>query len=295
MLNLPRRLLAPLALIVAATVWGVLWYPYRILEAAGLSGSLSSLLTYLVGLIGILVFYPPRRPWPKGDRLLLAAVALSTGWTNLAYVLAVIQGEIMRIMLLFYLAPLWTVVFARLLLGERAGAWGWLVIGMALSGAGIMLYEPSGGLPLPTTVAEWLGLSAGVCFALSNVLARKLSHVTTHRRSVWIFSGVILIALGPVLAESDPVGHVVALGLSDWGLVLLTGVLLVTATFCVQYGISHTPANRAIVILLTELVAAAFFSWYWAGEEMTMKEWLGGALIVAATLVSGKLEDRKDG
>jgi drug/metabolite transporter (DMT)-like permease len=68
----------------------------------------------------------------------------------------------------------------------------------------------------------------------------------------------------------------------------------VLATFSVQFGLSHTPANRAIVILLTELVAAAFFSWYWADEAMGLKDWLGGALIVAASLVSGKLEDRKD-
>ena len=72
-------------------------------------------------------------------------------------------------------------------------------------------------------------------------------------------------------------------------------VLLVLATMSVQYGLSHTPANRAIVILLTELVVAAISSWYWAGEEMTLREWLGGALIVAASVVSGKLEEKTDG
>jgi drug/metabolite transporter (DMT)-like permease len=286
----PSRL-APLALVVAATIWGIVWYPYRLLEQAGLSGSLSSLLTYLVALAIMLAVYPPRRPWPTDRRGLLLVVALTAGWTNLAYVLAVIDGEIMRVLLLFYLAPLWTVLFSRVLLGERAGAWGALVMVMALAGAFVMLYHPGSPLPLPENTAEWLGLSAGVTYAFSNVLTRRLQSVPTQRRSVWIFAGVLLICLLPATGEGDVAGLVASLGLADWALVALTGALLVAATLTAQYGLAHTPANRAIVILLAELVAAAFFSWYWADEAMTAREWLGGALIVAAGLFSGKLEE----
>jgi drug/metabolite transporter (DMT)-like permease len=285
-----RRLLAPLALVVAATIWGIVWYPYRLLGAAGLSGSQASLLTYLVALAIMLAAYPSRRPQPGGDRRLLLAVALTAGWTNLAYVLAVTGGEIMRVLLLFYLAPLWTLLFARLLLGERPGAWGGLVMVMALAGAFVMLYHPGSPLPLPANAAEWLGLSAGVTYALSNVLTRRLQAVPTQRRSVWIFSGVLLICLVPATGEGDLAALAAALRPADWALLALTGVLLVAATLTAQYGLAHTPANRAIVILLTELVAAAFFSWYWAGEVMTLREWLGGALIVAAGLFSGKME-----
>ncbi|OIO78492.1 MAG: hypothetical protein COS39_06130 [Hydrogenophilales bacterium CG03_land_8_20_14_0_80_62_28] len=290
-----RRPLASLALLVAACVWGVAWYPYRLLAEAGLTGSQSSLLTYAVALAIMLAISPPRRPWSSANRPLLLAVALAAGWTNLAYVLAVIQGEIMRVMLLFYLAPLWTVLFARLILAEKAGAWGWLVIVMAMLGAVVMLYDLDGGLPFPANMAEWLGLSAGFTFALSNVLARKLKQVPTERRSVWIFAGVLLIALLPVAGEGDLAARLAALTGFDWTLVVLTGGLLVLATFSVQYGLAHTPANRAIVILLTELVAAAFFSWYWAGEAMGVQEWLGGALIVAASLISGRMDNETDG
>ncbi len=285
-----RRPPAPLALIVAACVWGVAWYPYRLLAEAGLSGSQSSLLTYAVALVIMLAIYPPRRPWPSDNRLLLFAVAMAAGWTNLAYVLAVIRGEIMRVMLLFYLAPLWTVPFARLILAEKAGVRGWLVIAMSLLGAVVMLYDLDGGLPFPTNMAEWLGLSAGFTFALSNVLVRKLKEVPTERRSVWIFAGVLLIALLPVTGEGNLAVRLVVLTGFDWWLVVLTGALLVLVTFSVQYGLAHTPANRAIVILLTELVVAAFFSWYWAGEIMGIQDWLGGALIVAASLISGNME-----
>lgn len=290
MLMLPRHWLAPIALVVAATIWGIVWYPYRLLESAGLSGSLASLLTYLVAMAIIVFAYPHRKYWPSGNRGLLLVVALTAGWTNLAYVLAVIDGEIMRVLLLFYLAPLWTVLFARLLLGERAGPWGVLVVAMSLAGAIVMLYLPGTSIPLPENTAEWLGLSAGVTYALSNVLARRLKLVSTQRRSAWIFAGVLLLSLFPATGGGDAPVLVAALSVAEWGLVAITGVLLVVATLTAQYGLAHTAANRAIVILLTELVAAAFFSWLWAGETMSPREWLGGGLIVAASLISGKLE-----
>lgn len=283
------NLRAPLSLLVAAITWGLVWYPYRLLEQAGVSGTLASLITYLAGLLIVSVLYRDR--WrPAGlPHAGLLAVALAAGWTNLAYVLAVIQGEIMRVMLLFYLAPLWTIVFAHYLLGERLNVRGYLLVALSLAGAYIMLSDMD-GLPLPANPAEWLGLSAGIGFALSNVLSRRLRDVPAETRAFWIFAGVVLITAPPLAWEGGGWSRTLALTPGDWGLLLATGALLVLATMTVQYGLARLPANRAIIILLLELVVAAFASWLLAGETMGTREWLGGALIVAASLLSAKLE-----
>jgi drug/metabolite transporter (DMT)-like permease len=279
-------LLAPGALLVAAGVWGLVWFPYRLLEALGLSGSVASLLTYGLGLIP-LALVAWRRAWPAPEqRLWLLATALFAGWTNLSYVLAVIQGEVMRVMLLFYLAPLWTLVFARLILGERAGRAGLAVIGLSLAGAMVMLYQ-GGGLPLPANGAEWLGLSSGIGFALTNVLTRKTRDVPIETRALWVFLGVSLIALAFSLAETVPAHTaILAAETSTWLMAAGITLALLLATFTVQYGLSHVPANRAVVILLFELVVAALSSRWLAGEVMDAREWVGGAMIVAATLFS---------
>jgi len=65
---------------------------------------------------------------------------------------------------------------------------------------------------------------------------------------------------------------------------------LLAVHLVVQYGLTHASANRAIVILLSELVVAALASWLLAGEYMGLKEWAGGALIVLASLFSGHME-----
>jgi uncharacterized membrane protein len=84
--------------------------------------------------------------------------------------------------------------------------------------------------------------------------------------------------------------HVVfSLAPRDWLLVAVIGVSLLLATFMVQYGLARTPANRAIVILLSELVVAAIASRWLADEAMNPREWIGGAMIVAATLFTVKM------
>ncbi len=56
-----------------------------------------------------------------------------------------------------------------------------------------------------------------------------------------------------------------------------------------QYGLTHISANRAIVIYLFELVVTAVAAWLLADEVLTLKEWCGGILIVAAGLLSDRM------
>lgn len=283
--------LVPVSLLVAATTWGLIWYPYRLLEQVGVSGGLASLVTYALALAMVSTL-PRARSWRAGPRGVLLGVALSAGWTNLAYVLAVIDGEIMRVMLLFYLAPLWTLPFAYLILGERPNAWAYLLVILSVAGAYIML-AGAGAPPLPANQAEWLGLSAGIGFALSNVLSRRLGDLPAETRAAWIFAGVALIAIPLVAMQGQAGAKLAGLAGDTWLLLALTGALLVLATLTVQYGLARLPANRAIVILLVEVPVAALASWGLAGETLSAREWLGGGMIVVASLLSGKVEEPK--
>lgn len=289
-----QKLLAVSGLLSGAVVWGLIWYPYRLLAEAGVSGSLSSLLTYIVALaLGLILFHGAFSQLRRSGWLPVL-IGISAGWTNLAYVLAVIDGEIMRVLLLFYLSPFWTVILARLLLREKPILAGYGVMVLSLAGAVVMLWRPEFGLPLPQNRAEWLGLSAGLMFALSNVLARKAHHLDVQTKSVSIWLGVALLSLLPVLWAPAEASPLINLPPSGWLWLLLIGGAIFCITLTVQYGLSHTPANQAIVIFLFELVVAAVSSYFLAGEAMSAQEWLGGAMIVAASLFSGKLEHQHE-
>lgn len=282
--------LAIVSLLTAALVWGLIWFPYRALNAAGVGGALASFLTYFLALLPGLALSRGRRTQIARSAWLLAAIALAAGWCNLAYVLATIRGEVMQVMLLFYVAPLWTVLFARVLLGEKPGQAGYFVMALALGGAIIMLGRTGVELPLPRSGAEWLGLSSGMAFALANVLSRKARHVDVAVRSLSVWAGVSLVALPVMLLIEDPARSLWALDAYAWLLVVLLAVVIFSVNLVVQYGLANTGANQAIVIFLSELVFAAVGSYVLASEAMTWRQWLGGAMVVAATLYSGRLQ-----
>jgi drug/metabolite transporter (DMT)-like permease len=274
------------ALLTGALVWGLIWYPYRILRDAGIGGIPATTLTYAVALvIAVLVW----RPWPTrpAHPWLMVFLALAAGGCNLGYVMATITGEVMRVLLLFYLAPLWTVLLSRMLLGERLNRFGAFVILLSLTGAATMLWRPQTGIPLPRDAADWMGLGAGVCFALYNVLSRRVRDVPVDQRVMVSFAGVFVIGL--ILGGVELPATLAAPG-SAWLLVGMTGVLLLAVNLVVQFGLANTPANQAIVIMLSEVGFAAASSWLLAGEVLGLQEWAGGAMIVAASLFTTKME-----
>ena len=279
-----------LALLGGAAIWGLLWYPYRLLEQAEVSGPVATALTYVIALLlGLALFRKNLRKSRilRGKPQLLLWIGLCAGWTNLAYVLGVIHGEIMRVMLLFYLAPLWTIIFSRLLLHEVLSLHGYLVIAFSLAGAIVMLWQPQHGFALPSSYGDWMGLSAGFMFALSNVLSRMDQAHGIQLKSLAVWMGVTLIAFSYSLFLPPPsLGSIPA---DIYLLMLGVGLVVFALSVVVQYGLTHVPANRAIVIMLFELVIAALGAYLLAGEVMTAREWIGGAMIISASLFSSRM------
>ncbi len=288
-----EKLLAVSGLLSGAVIWGLIWYPYRLLEQMGVNGALSSFATYLIPLLLGFTLYAKRLQVRRMPPVLLL-LGLTSGWTNLAYVLAVIDGEVMRVLLLFYLSPLWTVMLSRLVLNERLRFHGYLVMALSFSGAVVMLWRPSLGMPLPQSAAEWMGLSAGLTFAATNVLSRHAEDFDIGLKSLSVWAGVSLLSLLALASHPSTFAVLPALSFSGWMWLLLISILIFTVTLTVQYGLARVPANQAIVIFLFELVVASLTSYLLAGEVMTLQEWLGGAMIVAASLFSGKLEACQD-
>ena len=280
-----QNFFAIFGLLFGAFCWGVIWYPYRLMAEAGVSGVASSFYTYLLTIILGSLFYI--RHWrgffnqPK-TIVWLSAVA---GWTNLSYVLAVINGEVMRVMLLFYLSPIWTLLLAHFWLKEKTHFTGYVAMVISLLGAFVMLYNPkSGGLPLPSSHAEWLALSSGMGFSLTNVITRKSSHLSLAAKSFSVWVGVMLVAaLFMPFIDGGFTSPKIFTAI-NWLVMGIIALLLMAATLLVQYGVTRIAATRASILFLFELVVAAIASYYLANEQMALNEWIGGALIVAAAV-----------
>jgi drug/metabolite transporter (DMT)-like permease len=272
-----------------ALVWGLIWYPYRVLGESGVSGPLATMLSYLFALCFGLALLP--RIWHE-VRLggwWMAALVICAGWSNFGYVLAILDGEVMRVLLLFYLAPLWTILFSYLILGERLNRWGVAVIALSLCGAFIMLWRPKLGLPLPRNGSEWAGMSAGMSFALSNVVARRAENLSVTAKSNSVLFGTILCTTPFLMWKGGLLEQMAAIPLQSWLILLMLGVVLCSTSYAVQFGLAVLAANRVIILFLSELVFAGVASYFLADEAMEFRDWIGASLIVSASMLSGRL------
>ncbi|MGF6238283.1 drug/metabolite transporter (DMT)-like permease [Paraburkholderia sp. GAS38] len=278
-----------LAIMLGASVWGMIWYPLRMLAALGVTGTAASALTSGAGCLFVLLvrhraIRTVRWHW------LLPALALAAGVTNLGFVWGSIHGQVMRVLLLFYLTPAWTALFAHFILHERLTWTGAALAALSLAGAMAMLWSPQIGLPVPASLAEWGGLVGGMGFAMSNVLilktSRDLPEMKAEMRTATIFGGAAIFGACASLFEAmpnPPTGaHLGTAALLVMGL----GFLLASNNMLVQYGVARIPANRASIIMLFEIVVTALSAWLFAGEMPGPREWTGGACIVLASALS---------
>ncbi len=272
-----------LGLLYGASFWGLVWYPSRILEDAGMSGAWLTLTAYSAA---FLFFIPFVRISMAGLRVQpwdVLTLLLAAGWTNVAFILAVLEGEVVRVLLLFYLSPIWTVLLGRWLLQEALTWRTGLMLGLGLGGAIVMLWDPAVGA-VPLNRADLLALSAGVSFAINNVMTRRITSLGVRAKTHIAWLGVVIVSAVFVAVLAPAMPEVSA---GTWVGAVVLGLLgFMLSTLAVMYGVSHMPVQRSAVIMLFELVVGAASAWWLADEAIVLREWLGGALILSAALIA---------
>ncbi len=289
-----RPVVAPyLALVLNAMVWGLSWWPLRELQTQGLHPLWSSAATYLLGAVAILCVYPSVLREFIQHRALWV-LALAAGTTMVGFNWGVAIGEVIRVVLLFYLMPIWAVLLARFVLNEPLTRSAMLRVALALGGA-VLVLSPNGslGFPVPSNLAEWLGLMGGVAFALNNILLRHQQSRSSQARLFGMFVGGIgaPLLVATVLAWWLGDGNAVVQwpqspGAYGWWVLFGFAVSLLLANYGLQYGASRLPASVTAVVMLSEVVFATLSAIVLTNEVLTLQVGIGGAMIMVAAALS---------
>jgi drug/metabolite transporter (DMT)-like permease len=275
-----------ISLLITATLWGISWYPLRAAANYGLVGIWTTVSVYGCALLVGCIVFRRRLVEIKQQPGLLGLIALANGWLNVSFILAVIDGHVLRVILLFYLSPVWSTLLGWLFLKERMSSWSLATLVVAMTGAIIMLWDTSLGIPWPQQYTDWLAISSGMAFSISNVTVRKLQNSSVRIKTVSAWFGVSVIAIIWILVGGVDVPRV---SVEVWLITLLIGtIMIIIMTTTVQYGVTHMPVYRSAVILLFELVAGAASAQWLSNEVIEAKEWVGGSLIVAAGYLSAR-------
>ena len=210
--------------------------------------------------------------------------ALVQGVTNIAFVLAVIDGELVRVMLLFFLSPVWTISFSFLFLKEKIYLKNIVAAILSLLGAFIVLWQDEFSL-FSLDTSDIYAIIGGIGFALSNVLARRFNKLSIKDKSYAVWIGVIIIAL--ISAILFPVEfNSPSLDFKSIIILILIGLIMLLATMVVQIGLTLVEAVRASPIFLFEIVVVGISGYLLANESLLVKDFIGGVFIILGVLIS---------
>lgn len=278
------------ALLFNAMVWGLSWWPFKTMHAAGLAAPWATSLIYAVLVLCTTLLAP--RSWAALRTMpALWLLALSSGLTNVAFNTASSTGDVVRVILLFYLMPAWTVLLAWKFLGERPTAQGLLRLALAFGGMALVIV-PAGAswssLTADIALPDYLAVFGGFCFAITNVILRRTNDAPGTARMLAMFLGCMVMGL-----TAANVGH--ALGAlpglpaphTTWVLCAAgLAVFMTVGNWALQYGAARLPTATTSLIMLSEVLFATLSAWLLGATELTPRMLLGGALIISGALLA---------
>lgn len=277
--------IAMAVLFCSSCLWGLSWWPLKQLAERGLSGVPLIWVAYgSVALLLLPVLWRERAGWTNQVPFLLLIVGLG-GLANLSFAGSLIYGEVIRVMALFYLLPVWGILGGRIFLGEALTPSRMCALALALTGAFFLL----GGTAILKAPPSWIDLLAilsGMAFAMNNLAFRATPNMPVASKIAAMFMGCgimsSLLLVGGFQefpqTSSQTILYAVIFGIA--------GLLL--ATSATQWAVTHLEAGRSAIIMVMELVAAVISAAIITHVKLTPGEMLGASLILFATLIEAR-------
>lgn len=269
----PRRTLAPtLALVGAAALFGITFVVVK--EAVSEFPPLAFVgWRFLLGGALLAVLAPPRNLllWRDGA---LAGLALFAGYAFQTAGLTLTDASNSALITGLY------VVFTPLIVAvvARRPPNPWVIVGVVTGFIGIALLTGANevvlGLGDALTVACAIGFAAHITI---------LSYTAGRHRVVPFTAVQLLVTAGLAFAVSLPVEGAGLPGAGVWGALLLTGIGVSAGAFLLQIWaqIRVSPSRTAMVLGL-EPVFGVLTAAVVLGERLTLRGWVGAAVILAA-------------
>lgn len=216
-----------------------------------------------------------RRP---GDRWLLALCGLFFAGDLTALHWSIELTAVANAILFLNAQPLYVIVGAWLLFGDRPTSKFVISAAIALTGMAVMVGQ-SADFGHGRLLGDALGIVAGVCYAGFILTASRLrgrySSATINLWTCAIGAPFLLLwALGS--GQS-----LIPVSFAGWGLVIALGVISqATGQGFIVTALAHLPAGFSSVALLSAPVAAAIFAWAFLDEPISIQQLAGMAIVL---------------
>jgi drug/metabolite transporter (DMT)-like permease len=223
---------------------------------------------------GVMRTLKPERPGLQVLRVVLGSVESALFYFAVSYL------PLADTMTLWMAAPVWVVVLAALLLGEKVSPGRWLAVLAGFAGVVVTLAPSGASLSMPALLA----LLGSLLFAALMIAGRYLRGTPDVTLVGWQTFGTLLLG-----AALIPMGWVTPT-LLDTALLALLGIVAMVAHLCVTRALKLAEASVVVPYQYTLIVWAVIFGWVVFRDWPTPSMLAGAALIVAAGVALPLLE-----
>ncbi|GAA0311821.1 DMT family transporter [Psychrobacter aestuarii] len=282
-------LIGSLQVIMAGVCWGTLGIFSTQLGAMGFSSFQITILRILTAGVLLLTLLP--QVWstlktmqlPEWMNLILQSLVGVLGMT-LCYFFAVAHVGVSMAVALLYTAPIFSLIFARVILGEAVSIKSALLAIVAVMGVACLML----GDKISVNLGMLVGLLSGVCYSLFGILGKKaLSY--QHPPNLVLFSSVTFSAAVLLFLPQtyQTYGALIQLPMSAWALALgLSVVGTIAPFFLYTSALNKLSATKASVFTIIEPLTAITLAVVLLNQSLKPLQTFGVVLIVFATLVN---------
>jgi len=176
-----------------------------------------------------------------------------------------------------FTGPVWSVIIASVLLGEKINRFRILTLLLGIVGV-IVILRPGFRDPDP---AMFIVIFSALCFALANVLTKKLVADNTPLNIIFYVTAI------QFLITVIPTAFIwVTPNLREWGLMALMGVVSITAHYSFARAFSYADAMIVIPMDFLRLPLAAIIGWVLYREGLDIFVVIGALIMFTGNFIN---------
>ena len=286
------KIKAIVAIVVATILYGFEWFFVTKLDRMGMSAFAITFGIVFFALIGLIIIARIKKikllPKDKNDLKNLIWLGLFYSVSAVLFFAALAKGKVASVLLLNFLAPIWTVFLAKIFLGEKITRNKLFSLGLAVLGLLIafnIFSNKSGWQANQFVIVNLFALLAGFFAAGKTIISSKTKHLSEYMRSYWMFllSSLIMLTIN-ILYPSK-------FSTDSWFLIIFyflclgIGIQLISVLL-IQYAFKCLEASVIGILLLLEIATGVIIAWLIGGQEQvpSVSMILGGGLIILACI-----------
>jgi drug/metabolite transporter (DMT)-like permease len=251
------------------------------------AGSGGAWVTVLGFLIPLAVLLPAALARWRRTLVGLRELRFAGFWLALGialYTEGLVRGQIARVILLFYLTPVWGTLLARIFLREPITGRRLATIVLGFSGM-LVIFGIGTGIPAPRSAADWMGLAAGFAWAVAMVaFNRETSRPLFERAFVqFVFLAPVFFLVTLIPGDGSTASFAFHLHARSAAWLLAFALLwMLPVIWLTVYGASYVDPGRFAILLMFEIVVGLATAALLTDEPFGARELTGAVLVMGA-------------